>query len=132
MTANRYWAITMGFVLAILGLVGLFSTSFLGLFSTSKTLAVIYLITGIIGLLAGYSAQGRYCRLINQIVGWVYLAFALFGFALRLPAGVFGLVYFTLPANILDLVVALVSLYIGYAMGRRAMGVAGEERRRVA
>ena len=79
---NKLVAWILGVVLVLVGILGFVLTSpLLGIFEVSSTHNIVHLLTGAI-LIAGAAIDGgRNARLVNMVLGAVYLLVAVVGFA---------------------------------------------------
>lgn len=132
MTLARTWALIIGWVFTIVGIIGFFTGPTLLFFQLGILHSAVYLITGLIALFIGYYMVGRYSRTFDQVLGIVYAVLTVVGFAV---AGVgsavlLGILPLNLADNILHLVVAVVSLAAGYLTRKEVM--MGEETMRKA
>jgi hypothetical protein len=110
MGANKTWAMTIGVVLLLVGLLGFIMDSpLLGIFGVNTLHNIVHLLTGALFLWAGMKGQAK---TYNKWFGWVYLLVAVLGF--------FGLLTFLEVAggndydNYLHVVIGLVSVLIAW------------------
>lgn len=103
----------LGIVLLIVGLLGfVLSSPLLGLFGVNLVHNLIHVVSGILGILAGFTMMGKYAKTFNVTFGLVYLLVAIVGFA--------GIAFFTdllvlnLADNLLHLLIAVASLGVGF------------------
>lgn len=127
MSTARIVALVIGWFFTILGIVGFLAVGlgsgfFLGL-ATNGLHNLVWLVTGLVGLLAGYYEAGRFSRTFDQVVGIVYAILTIAGFiAVGLGTGtLLGIVPLSLANNILHLITAVVALVAGYLPTRAAM-----------
>ncbi len=113
----RKYAKIFGIVLAVLGILGFIpgftsNDHLLGIFFVNGFLNLFHLVTGIIGFVVG-SAGTRPSRFFFQITGVVYgvLAFVGLGFGFGF---ILGFIANDMADSILHLVLALISLYLGF------------------
>ncbi|MEK7579399.1 MAG: DUF4383 domain-containing protein [Patescibacteria group bacterium] len=118
----KKWARLLGIVLLVIGILGFIpgiTTTdgyLLGIFHVDGLHNIIHIITGLIGLIVSAKSE-RAQRLFFQIFGWIYLVVTILGF---LGSGmVLGLFVANVADNILHLVIAVLSLWLGYS-GRKA------------
>jgi hypothetical protein len=112
MSLNVTWAKILGIVLVLVGLLGFFSDgTVLGMFHVNMFHNVVHLLSGVIGLWAGFSNRGVHSKRFNVIFGIVYLIVAIVGFA--------NIMFFTdllmlnAADNWLHLVIGVVTTAIG-------------------
>lgn len=109
-TVNDIYAIILGAVLLIVGVLGLFTTSILGIFSVNILQSILHIIAGSL-IYFGNKGGGKKA---NQILGIIALIVGLLWFVVP------GLLtaIFNINANIsyLHLVIGVVSLAIGYGL----------------
>ncbi|GCE14343.1 DUF4383 domain-containing protein [Tengunoibacter tsumagoiensis] len=133
---NRIWALVLGIVFTILGVVGFLTPpenstgvqAILGLFDGDTFHNIFFLITGLIGL--GVAFWGEYFRRYNQVVGIVYTLIGLLALipSLYYPSGSYGtdnglflnLTHMNAGDIILNLVAGVISLVIGFALAGEA------------
>jgi hypothetical protein len=84
----------------------------LGLFMVSALHNVIHLVSGVAALAS--SATEKYARLYFQVFGVVYALVTVIGFVQG--DTVLGLIHVNMADNLLHLVIALASLYLGFGM----------------
>jgi hypothetical protein len=84
----------------------------LGLFMVSALHNVIHLVSGVAALAS--SATEKYARLYFQVFGVVYALVTVIGFVQG--DTVLGLIDVNMADNLLHLVIALASLYLGFGM----------------
>lgn len=108
-------ALLMGVVLALVGLLGYVLVGgegqLLGLFGVNGLHNAFHVLSGLLGLLAGYAASGRFADEYNQVMAAVYLL--LF---------VLGLVFFGFMENLLNVNTADNLLHLGLGLVFAAVG----------
>lgn len=125
------FAIILGAVLLVVGLLGFVSalapnSLLLGIFAIDPIHNVIHILSGIVGLAAGF-AGARYARLFAGVFGAVYGLVTVVGFIQGTT--VLGLISVNLADNLLHLAIAAASLLVFFAtanatMSRRSAGLA--------
>jgi hypothetical protein len=119
----HWFALVLGIVFIVIGILGLiFDTNhgaLLGIFSLNLVHNLIHVIFGILGIIAAYT---HWPRLYARIVGVIYLIVGILGFIPALAPGglLLGLVEINLADNILHVIIALVALYVGFALTSRS------------
>src|SRR5438309_1566969 len=83
---NKLIAQILGIVLVLVGILGFVSAlvtngNLLGIFAVTTMHNVIHLLTGAVLLVGAFTAGGRNARLVNIILGVVYLLVTVVGFA---------------------------------------------------
>jgi hypothetical protein len=121
MNAERSFALIFGVVLILVGIAGFIPAMLingnllLGIFEVNVHHNVIHLLSGAIALLA--SMQTAYSRLYFQIIGIVYAVVAVLGFFM---GGNLIIMHVNMADNILHLAIALVALWIGFLLHKKA------------
>jgi len=116
MTLARTYALIVGWLMTIVGIVGFFSGGMLLVFEVNTAHNVIHLLTGLVALFFGYYVAGRYSRVFDQWLGIVYTVVAVVGFAVAglASATILGILPLNLADNILHAVIALSALSAGF------------------
>lgn len=73
---NRLVAQILGAVLVLVGILGFFNDPVLGLFDVNALHNVVHLLSGAVLLGAAFMDHGRNARLVNMVLGAVYLVIA--------------------------------------------------------
>lgn len=102
----------VGVVLTLVGLLGFFMGPNLFGFTVNGLHNVVHLVTGLIGLWAGFSKGGEYAQGYNKWLGVVYLLVAVLGFVA--PALMVSLLNGNSADNFLHLVLGLVLAGVGF------------------
>lgn len=82
----RLFAQVLGVVLTLVGILGFIpglggpDGNLLGIFAINPTHNIIHILTGLVGLAAGFAADGRYARTYALVFGIVYLIVTIVGF----------------------------------------------------
>ena len=137
-TPNRTLALIIGVIFTILGVVGFLTPienstgvkAVLGIFDADTFGNVFYLITGLLGLAATFIGQSV---TYNRIFGVVYTLIGLLGLIPALYSPVYGndngrflgLTHLSVADHILDIVLGLLALAIGFYL----LGAQGANRR---
>ena len=115
MSAQKTFALVMGIVLVIIGLLGFFNNPIVGedgFFGSNTYQNILHLIAGAIGVYVGTKGQGHG---YNMILGWIGVALGVLGF---IP-GVSGLFADLLNINteitVLHLVLGVLFLIVAYS-----------------
>ena len=97
---------------AVLLLVGLIGFVWLPVFGTNTLHNLVHILSGILGLVAGFAMMGKNAKMFNVGFGFIYLIVAIVGFA---SVGFFvDLLALNTPDNILHVLIAIVSLGVGF------------------
>ncbi len=118
MSFPRLWALIMGYALTVFGIVGLLAGVSLPVLGLTPAISVVYLITGLVSLFFAYYLSGAYTLTFDRVVGFLYVALAIAGFAV-VAAGarlVLGLLPVAIGVNVLNLAVGVISLIAGFAV----------------
>lgn len=121
MNAVRVFSFLFGLILIAAGVAGYLpalttDNMLLGIFMVDSTHNVVHIVTGIIGIIA--AGREFYARLYFQLFGLIYAVIAVVGFW---RAGDLYIMQVNMADNILHLVIAIVALYFGFVLGRRAI-----------
>ena len=104
----------VGVVLTVVGIVGFFTDGNLLVFGVNGLHNVVHLLTGVIGLWAGFSGGGDYAQQYNKWLGVVYVLVAVLGFV---AVGFMEtLLNVNMADNILHLVLGVVLAGVGFGM----------------
>ncbi|WP_270169271.1 DUF4383 domain-containing protein [Paenibacillus sp. SYP-B4298] len=109
--AVRRFAALSGIVLVLLGIVGLFSNHLLGWFHLHVMHTTIYLLLGVLGLLA--SSQEGYAYRYSQVIGIGFIVLAVLGIFVK---DLFGLMALGLSDHVLHFILGAAGLYFGYVL----------------
>ncbi len=103
------WARILGFVLLLVGILGFFMESpLLGIFGVNLWHNIIHVVSGLIGIWAGFGAAA-YAQNYNKWFGVIYLLVAVLGFM-----NVLELLAVNAEDNWLHLVIGIVTAGIGF------------------
>lgn len=119
----KTYATAVGVILLVLGLLGfaMGSREIMGLhFNTMHN--TIHLVTGLLGVWAGFGKSASSPRLFAQLFGVMYTLVAIMGFA-HSPAGIGEMLMLTPLYNVIHLVVGLLGLATGF-MGAKQVATA--------
>lgn len=121
---NKLVAQILGIVLVLVGVLGFIpalvsSDALLGIFPVNALHNVVHLVTGLVLVWAGFAMGGKNARMVNMVLGVVYLLVVIIGFAapatsLSLLAG--PAATSMLADNLLHLLLAVVLLGVSFAM----------------
>jgi len=111
----KLYAQALGAALTLAGILGFISAlapdnNLLSIFAIDPLHNVIHLLTGVVGLAAGFVASGRYARLYAGVFGVVYALVTIVGFIQGTT--VLGLIHVNLADNFLHLIIALTALAV--------------------
>ncbi|MFL5625024.1 MAG: DUF4383 domain-containing protein [Ktedonobacteraceae bacterium] len=128
-TANRIFALVVGIVLLLLGIIGFFvpaenSTgvqAIFGIFDVDIVHNLFHVLSGIIGIAAAFTG---WSRMFNRVFGVIYTLLGLLGLipALYFPAGSYGhdnglflgLMHINAGDHILHLILGIAALAVSY------------------
>ncbi|MDO8628221.1 MAG: DUF4383 domain-containing protein, partial [Nanoarchaeota archaeon] len=105
MSLQNSWAKILGFVLLIIGVLGFFTNPVLGYFGINDLHNIVHIVSGLIGIWAGFGATG-FATGFNKWFGTIYLLVAILGFFGVLTT----LLGLTAADNWLHLVIGLVTV----------------------
>lgn len=130
----KLYAQILGWVLLIVGILGFFpflggsptqvGSDLLGLFSVNLLHNLIHIVTGLLGLFAGYYENGEYARTYALVFGIVYALVTILGFIVApgMASHLFAGVALNLWDNLLHLVIAVTGLAAYFATAPRPAG----------
>ncbi|MBA2286243.1 MAG: DUF4383 domain-containing protein [Ktedonobacteraceae bacterium] len=134
-TVNRIFALVIGVIFAILGIIGFFTPvenstgvrAIFGIFDVDTIHSIFYLVTGLIAIAVVFIGHWR---TFNQVFGVIYTLLGLAGLipALYFPSGTYGtdnglflgLTHMNAGDHILHLIVGIAALIIGFFLERSA------------
>jgi len=114
MGTNKILAQIVGVVLTLVGLAGFVSGGSLLGFQVNTLHNIVHLVSGLLGLYAGFAAGGQNAKMFNKTLGIIYVVVAVLGFAL--PSTMFKLLAINMADNLLHLVLGAVLALVGYAV----------------
>ncbi|HEY7350672.1 MAG TPA: DUF4383 domain-containing protein [Ktedonobacterales bacterium] len=121
----KLYAQVLGIVLTLVGILGFIDAlapggNLLGIFAINSMHNVIHLLSGIVGLAAGFLVGGQYARWYALVFGAVYALVTVVGFIQTTT--VLGLIPVNLADNLLHTAIAVASLAVFFisAPGRKA------------
>lgn len=111
MDPARSYARVLGWLLLVIGLLGFLptvggtlgsgSSNLLGIFPINNVHNVVHIVTGLLGVFAGYYRSGVYARTYALTFGVVYALVTILGFVVA-PGGPVGYLLGLIPLNIAD------------------------------
>ena len=127
-TANRIFALVVGIVLLLVGIIGFFTPTraygvqeIFGIFDVDLVHNLIHVLSGILGIAAAFMG---WSRTYNRVFGIIYVALGILGLipVLYFPSSAFGqdnglflgLTHINAADHILHLVIGLAALAVGY------------------
>lgn len=118
-------AVWLGVVLLAVGVLGYVPAltpngNLLGIFQVDGTHNLIHVLSGVVAILAGMGS-GNYAKLYFQVFGVVYGLVAILGF---MNSSVLGLITVNMADNLLHVVIAALSLYLGFGKSDHSMPMA--------
>lgn len=124
----KLYAQVLGIVLTAVGLLGFVDAlapngNLLGIFAIDPAHNVVHILSGVVGLAAGFLGSGQYARWYAGVFGVVYGLVTVVGFIMT---PILGIIPVNLPDNLLHAAIAVASLAVFFltASGRKA-AVAG-------
>ncbi len=109
----------VGAVLTLAGVAGFLTGGTLLIFGVNALHSVVHLLSGVLGLAAGFSAGGQWARYYNQGFGVVYLIVTVLGFVAPVPMA--SLLAINPADNFLHLALGLVLAGVGFDVLSKAM-----------
>jgi hypothetical protein len=116
----KLYAQVLGIVLTAVGILGFVDAlapggNLLGIFAINSAHNVVHLLSGIVGLAAGFLGSGQYARWYAGVFGAVYGLVTVVGFIQATT--VLGIIPVNLPDNLLHTAIAIVSLGVFFFTG---------------
>ncbi len=109
----------VGAVLTLVGVAGFLTGGMLLIFGINALHNVVHLVSGVLGLAAGFYAGGQWARYYNQGLGVVYLLVTALGFVA--PALTASLLAINPADNFLHLALGIVLAGVGFGVPSKAM-----------
>ncbi len=114
----KTYAIVVGAILTLVGILGFVRTDMFGLhFNTTHN--AIHLLSGVIGLAAGFSGGGKGAKTYAMAFGVIYTLVAIVGFA-HMPESLNTMLNLNLNYNVIHLAVGLLGLLAGFTGAKEA------------
>ncbi|HLW03811.1 MAG TPA: DUF4383 domain-containing protein [Ktedonobacterales bacterium] len=119
----KLYAQVLGIVLTAVGILGFIPAlssdgNLLGIFAINPAHNVVHLLSGIVGLAAGFFGSGQYARWYAGVFGVVYGLVTVVGFIQATT--VLGIIPVNLPDNLLHTAIAIVSLVVFFISAPRS------------
>ena len=118
MAIQKTFALILGIVLLLAGILGFFENSFIGdsgFFGTNTLQDVLHLIAGAFGVYIGTKGQGsKY----NATIGWIGLVLGVLGFVPVAADLIFSLLNINQATSILHLAIGVIALLVYYAASK--------------
>ncbi len=123
MMSLKTWAWVFAVVFILVGILGFVpgitsNGHLLGIFEVDALHNVIHLLSGIVALVVAMGSM-KWQKLYFQVFGVVYAVVTVVGFAMG--GSILGLFMVNMADNVLHLAIALVSLWLGFAMKEKPM-----------
>jgi hypothetical protein len=123
----KLYAQVLGIVLTAVGILGFVPAlapdgNLLGIFAINDAHNVVHLLSGVVGLAAGFLGSGQYARWYAGVFGVVYGLVTVIGFIQMTT--VLGIIPVNLPDNLLHTAIAIVSLVVFFSTANRKVAVA--------
>ena len=129
MDIAKLYARIFGVVALLIGILGFVpgissgyagSGYLLGIFAINPLHNVIHILTGLIGIFAGYYAAGAYARIYALAFGVVYALVTILGFTpLVMDGSLLGLIPINMADNILHIAISASALIVYFISGPR-------------
>jgi hypothetical protein len=130
MDIAKLYARVFGFVALLIGILGFVpgissgysgSGYLLGIFAINPLHNIIHILTGLVGIFAGYYAGGSYARMYALAFGIVYTLVTILGFTpLVMSGSLLGLIPINLADNLLHIAITVSALLVYFISGPRA------------
>lgn len=114
MGTRKTFALVLGIVLAIVGILGFFNNGIVGdngYFGTNTSQDVLHLIAAAFGIYAGTKGMGD---TYNKTIGWISLVLGIIGFIPGINTFLLNLLNINTEITVLHLVIGVVCLWVGY------------------
>lgn len=118
MGAQKTFALILGLVLLLVGILGFFDNALVGdsgLFGTNTFQDVLHLIAGAFGVYAGTKGRGQG---YNMTIGWIGIALGVLGFIPGISGLLLDLLNINTAITVLHLAIGIVCLLVCYS-GRK-------------
>ncbi len=103
----------VGVVLTLVGLLGFINNPVLGIFGTNATHNIVHLATGVLGIIFAMQSESA-AIMFNKVFGIIYALVAILGFVAM--SFMQTLINVNTADNYLHVLLALIFLYLGFAM----------------
>jgi hypothetical protein len=134
MDIAKLYARIFGVVALLIGILGFVpgissgyagSGFLLGIFAINPLHNVIHILTGLIGIFAGYYAAGAYARTYALVFGVVYALVTILGFTpLVMDGSLLGLIPINMADNVLHIAISASALLVYFISGPRTQATA--------
>ena len=118
MGAQKTFALILGIVLLLVGILGFFDNSLVGdngLFGTNAFQDILHLIAGAFGVYVGTKGSGS---TYNATIGWIGIALGVLGFIGPIAALFASLLNINTAITVLHLVIGVVCLVVYYTASK--------------
>lgn len=105
--------LVLGVVLTLVGLLGFFNNPVVGIFNTNALHNIVHLATGVLAIVFAMQSEAS-AIMFNKVFGVIYALVTILGFVT--PGFMTDLLNINMMDNILHLVLAVIFLYVGFAM----------------
>lgn len=113
MGTQKIYALILGIILAVFGVLGFVQSPILGLFGVNAFHNVLHIIAGGFGIYVGLKGVGPG---YNKTIGWIGVGLFVLGFIPGINTLLQNLIELNMGDNILHVVIGLVSLGVGYGV----------------
>ena len=116
MGAQKSFALILGIVLLLVGILGFFDNPIVGnngYFGTNTYQDILHLIAGACGVYAGTKGKGSG---YNMIIGWIGIALAVLGFIQGIKELFLSLLNINIQITVLHLVLGIITLLVAYGV----------------
>jgi len=110
---QKTYALVLGIVLSIVGILGFFTSSILNIFGINALQSILHLIAAAFGIYVGTKGQGRG---YNLSIGWIGVILGILGFIPGIKDVLLNLLNINAGITWLHLVIGLVSLGVAYGV----------------
>lgn len=105
--------LVLGVILTLVGLLGFFNNPVIGLFNTNALHNIVHLATGILAIVFAMQSDAS-AIMFNKVFGVIYAIVAILGFIA--PGFMSDLLNVNGADNVLHVILAVIFLYVGFAM----------------
>jgi len=114
MDSQKLLAQIVGVVLTLVGVIGFFVSGKLLVFGVNNLHNIIHLVSGILGLVAGFYVMGKWAPMYNKVFGVVYLLVGILGIVAA--SAMMQLLAVNMADNVLHLLLGVVLAGVGFGV----------------
>lgn len=121
MSVQKNYALILGIVLLLIGIVGFFPNALVSnqagaFFGVNPAQNILHLIAGVIGIYIGIKGKGP---TYNMILGWIGVALGILGFIPGISDFLLSLLNITSSTSVLHIAIGVISLGVYYGASKK-------------